>query len=653
MNKDKEFNLRRDVAELIFDKEGEKRAVINDGDEQIFYCFNPAEAIGNKIFESYKKRRLEIDGHQVFYSDERSKSAGFLSDIYGNTGIISLMNRLNATLSNEDKKELVQSIYSIIDYIGTKGTGYYTLYPYISQEDNKLGNNGELFNKNFPYIGSMTWALSLFVQVRKAYQRGDLPISEEYNDKIVELIRKIIEFFNSSFIDDGESMGWSFTTGCETPSLFFTYSVLEAYSDFDDNIINESVITDESGNSITVYSDPELLEAINDGRGSNDQIHVLWKEKCFKVADKVWDIYKDILKDSFVDDTFLSGFKPISRDDILKSNSSNALFNTIHIVFILFYGYVNTRKADAGDEVGADDVVQTMNAALQNVQRIYDQFKRDGIEYIVDTYYIGFKSKHTDSSRRDLYTRKLNSKMLIDAKLMPTLVKANNVIAYHIDKYPVKQMSRLFLQLLENLPKAKDEYVWEAGEYDVKITERYIESIADFYDYYNKYERLYSQAFQDNSIILEKEKVNIEDEAIKRKRRAFREENKKQVAEEEARIRGEYTIENAIRQSVKESTEKLILDAFRNITNDNNNSGKVTLSSFEKELAKLIPDLLLSLMSRSIADGCGNADAHNDIRTAMKKDSDEFIRAWAEQMEKKLDTTDKNVISKLLSKEDK
>ena len=486
--------MRSDVEVLIKNKSAKDT-------DSVFSTYKNSTELGKKIYHSYKERRVSVNGKNVFYADDKTKSAGYLSNIYGNTGLLSLVNRMNVKLNKADSAELIDSVLNIIDYIEENG---FTLEPYISSAENRVGDV-ELFNLNYPYTGAMTWALSLFVSTRKliasdlsvltkaeeersyAIEKGKeyTPESDEdrekrllytrLNKKLVVMIKDIVHTFNETFIEDGDKMGWAFTRGCKTPSLFFTYSVLEAYSDFDDNIIsltyetdeNGEFVLDKNGEKIPVYADPELLEAINRGN-KGEPLHEQWRDKCFKVADKTWEIYKEVLKDSFVDDTFLDGFKPISRDDILKSNSSNALFNTIYLVFILFYGYVNTRKADAGDEVGANDVIQTMNAALQNVQRVYDQFKRDGIEYIVDTYYIGFKSKVNDKRREDLYTKHLNAKMLVDAKLMPTLVKANNVIAYYIERYPVKQMSILFEQLLDNLPATEGVFVWESSLYDVK-----------------------------------------------------------------------------------------------------------------------------------------------------------------------------------------
>lgn len=616
--------MRSDVEALIKNKSAKDT-------DSVFSTYKNSTELGKKIYHSYKERRISVNGKNVFYADDKTKSAGYLSNIYGNTGLLSLVNRMNVKLNKADTAELIDSVLNIIDYIEENG---FTLEPYISSAENRVGDV-ELFNLNYPYTGAMTWALSLFVSTRKliasdlsvltkaeeersyAIEKGKeyTPESDEdrekrllytrLNKKLVVMIKDIVHTFNETFIEDGDKMGWAFTRGCKTPSLFFTYSVLEAYSDFDDNIIrltyeadeNGEFVLDKNGEKIPVYADPELLEAINRGN-KGEPLHEQWRDKCFKVADKTWEIYKEVLKDSFVDDTFLAGFKPISRDDILKSNSSNALFNTIYLVFILFYGYVNSRKADAGDEVGANDVVQTMNAALQNVQRVYDQFKRDGIEYIVDTYYIGFKSKVNDKRREDLYTKHLNAKMLVDAKLMPTLVKANNVIAYYIERYPVKQMSILFEQLLDNLPATEGVFVWESSLYDVKITERYIEAIADFYMYYDSYERLYSQTFNRNTVHSEAKQAEIRSEAYKdaeaKTKEALAETHKKDIEE----IRSQYTIENAITDRISKQIESTLSSALANIIRVYNGED-VILSDFESSIRTQLTQIISHIIETS------------------------------------------------------
>ncbi|MBE6820917.1 MAG: hypothetical protein E7516_07685 [Ruminococcaceae bacterium] len=632
--------LRKDVKSIVLEQKES-----NTGDV-VFEAFSSKEELGKRIFENYKQKRISNnDGRKVFYSDDKSKRAGFLSNVYGNVGVMTLVNRMNVELGDEDKAELEQNICYILDYIEKNG---YTLYPYISEEDNKDGAT-RLFNRNYPHIGSMTWAISFFVSVRKACRQGVIDLekypskkslNETYSDVLIKQIKEIIVKFNEAFIDDGELLGWSFTKECETPSLFYTYSVLEAFSDFDDNVLN--LASDDSD----AEEDKELIDAINGDAKYDERLTERWKKNCYRVADKAWDAYKDVLKDSFIDDNFLKGFKTISRSDIVRANSSNALFNTIYLVFILFYGYVNSRKEEDGDHAGADDVVQTMKAALQNVQRIYDQLKGNGLGYIVDTYYIVFNSKNRNSDRGDKYTVKFNRKKLVDAKLLPTLVKANNVIAFYIDQYPVKQMSELFKDLLNNLPAKEGVYVWEADEYDVKITERYIEAIADFYAYYDKYERLYSENFNQNYAITERERRDIEEQTKRLFGDEIREGIEKEFAEREKSIRKEYSIENAINERIESTIEACIISAMKKIISSNEGE-KVELSTFEDEFKELLYRLMLSYTDSYLIST--SEDKKIDLEQMRKNrrfDIDLFMEMWSESLSKS-----NSVVSALLKEE--
>jgi len=621
--------MKEDVKKIIMVNQSQQGV---DGDDSIiFKSYAPAKEIAERIFESYKKQYIIDKDCKVFFNDDKEKKAGYLSNIYGCTGVLSLVNRMGAKLQDEDKETLVKNLYYIIDYIEDNG---YTLFPYLSEEENLTVDGDQLFNKRYPYIGAMTWALSFFTSIRKLNLDGEISIDEEYNRKIVKNIRNIIDHFNSSLIKDshGNPLGWAFTNECSTPSLFFTYSVLEAYSDFEDNIM--SVLESEvEGEESTDAKDKELLELINKKRDTEEEIQEIWKKNCFAVADNVWNVYKDVLKDSFVDDTFLSGYKIITKDDIYKSNSSNALFNNIFLVFILVYGYVNVRSVEK------DDVILTMNAALQNVQRIYDQLKKEGMEYLVDSYVVSFKSKHL--LRKDAYIKSLNSKKLIDATLMPILVKANNIIAFYISRYPVKQMSSLFDELFDE--KSNGEWIWENKKYDVKITERYIEAIADFYAYYDKYERGYAERLKKNKALQEQEREKIRKRVESYLRPQLQAELAEQHEREKKELKDSFLIENIIRAAITEGTSKKITTTLEHIIAANKGDD-VQLDEFETKISSLLKEVVYSYLFNALKK-LGVDDTNKSFEN-LKTDLSLFFNIWFEKL-----SSDKEVISKIINKE--
>ena len=625
--------MRKDIASrIIIDKnlggEGTSGA--------IFKSYVDKATLGQWLLDSYLAQRVLTDEtfkitkngtHRAFFNDSKDEEVGYLSDIYGYVGVLSIAMRMGVKLTKEQKEDITDNIALILDSIEEYG---YTLYPYITDAENRCEDGGKLFGRKAPYVGAMTWALSFFTSVRGAVKEGLITLDEARQEAIISNIKKIVEFFNRAFIRHGDTpMGWGYTEGCINSSLFFTYSVLEAYSDFEDNVFEITYINDEEFRTV---KDEELLAAINKGRAEGDRrLEEEWREKCYAVSDHVWEVYKDVLKDDFVDDAFLRNFRVVKRDDILKSERSNALFNNIYLVSILLYGYVNRRAADK------DDVVMTMEAALQNVQRVYNQLRRDGLEYLVDTYIIPFKSLHID--RKGAYQR-LNYKTLVDASLMPMLVKANNIIAYYISQYPVKQMSVLFEDLFDNM-QTGGQWIWENKGYDVKINERYIEAIADFYAYYEDYERDYA------------EKKNAKDKATKDLIRSEREKERKRVFEDaeaaaeskfrrrEQEVRAEYVIENEIRRAI----EGGVIGTFTAMVDSISKKLKTgeELSEIEAKLYTSLEGFIGAFVTKLISDTVVDKASLETVLKNVKTDSTMFLAEWTERL-----SASEEVITKLV-----
>lgn len=579
----------------------------------IFKNYVDVKVIGEKILNSLWTKTVRIDGKLHFISDDKEQKTGFMSDVFGCTGVFSLMNRMNVELPEEYKHDLEGCVAGVLDYIEERG---YNLYPYVSER-----KNAELFSSVYPYIGAMTWCLSLLSSVRKATKAGLLDLEEKYDEIIVKQIRKIINKFNESVIGTAENpLGWNYTLDCKKPSLFFTYSVLEAYSDFEDNIL----FSDEDGTG----SDTELINLINDGK-SNSHIEADWGKTCKAIAENVWQKYKNVLKTDLVSDDFLENIRTITKDDILKASSSNALFNTVYIIFILIYGYANVRS----DEQEQEDVIATMNAALQNVQRIYEQLSKENKEFVVDTYYMNYQSLH--ESKGDKFMKMLNAERIVDASIVPILVKANNIIAFYISRYPQKQMSTLFLELFDRM-NAQD-WIWDNMNYDIENTERYIEAIADFYQYYDKYEREYAERLKSKKE-LEKE---AEDRVAKRIEKRIKEQTKQDVAAEHARamedLRQSYAIENLLRKSIKDAFCELLVNTFTHIT-DANYGKEVVLEEHEKALQQIFGNMIYSFADKYVRVNCENAADTDQLRAKLKADAEKFVDGWVRKLKDEPET---------------
>ena len=577
---------------------------------ETFKNYADVKELGEHILQSLWQKTVKVNGELHFISDDKEKRIGFMSDVFGCTGIFALINRMHVELPEEYRADLRDCLINILLYIENNG---YNLAPYISDKKNEI-----LFSNVYPYIGAMTWTLSLLASIRKATKSGLIDLDQRYDDLVIKHIRKIINKFNESVIGTPENpLGWNYTMDCKKPSLFFTYSVLEAFSDFEDNVMLE----DNDGNS----ADTELLSLINDGK-SNSHIEKDWAATCKKIAENVWQKYKDILKTDLVSDDFLENIKAVSKEDILKSSSSNALFNTIYIVFILVYGYANVRES----ETEREDVIVTMDAALQNVQRIYEQLSKENKEYVVDTYYMNYQSLHEE--KKETYIKLLNSERLIDARIVPILVKANNLVAFYISKYPQKQMSTLFLELFDRMNS--QDWVWDNMNYDVENTERYIEAIADFYMYYDTYEKEYAQRLKSKK---EREK-EAEDRVAKRIEKRLKEQIKQEMAyaheSELEAVKQSYMLENLLRKSIKDSFCELLTATVNHIIEANYGEDTV-LQEYEKNLQAAFEKMFFSFLDKFVRVNAESDAEIAQLRTKLKEDFEKFADAWARGLKNK------------------
>ena len=647
--------IREDVVSLILKDTSEQKEKMEGSDNILkFENFNDKKALTQRILDDILKKRniVKYQGEdlKVFYSDDKDKLTGYLSDIYGCTAILSLVDIEKPNISEEEANILLKNIVYIVREIKDKG---FTMYPYISEEDNKFifqGREETLFNRNYPYIGAMTWAISFLTSVRKARIReivdpdsgeaktiGYLNIDQDLLSDINSLIVRIVRHFNEAVIfeedknspDGIKYTGWSYTTNCSEPSLFFTYSVLEAYSDFEDNVFDVLTNTDNSyrveNNSLfREYKKDslDLREAFKKEAGDKETQITRWTKYCERVARNVWDTYKNVLSKEFVSDQFLKGFDIIKTEDMVKMDHTNALFNNVYLVCILLYGWTNVLNQEESDEI-----VATMESALQNVQRVNDNFVRRGLDYLISTYTVPFINTHKD--RGNAYIKKLNYRRISDTTLLPILIKANNLIAFYITKYPVKKMDSLFKDIFDNDNICDEDFLWDDKGYDVKITERYIEAINQFYEYYISYEQDYNNKFRRQYLTAfgkgkaagkEEQKV-----ANKAEIQAAHDEAERRIEEEKSK----FVIENAINARIEEVVNASMALWLNNIAKKLNGEDIVLNEREEKILASF--DAIIKGYVHQIVSGIlPNGENFEEVLNNMNADFRSALYKWYE-----------------------
>ncbi len=596
--------------------------LIQDMDET-FRLYKDRSEIGKKVLASLERRRDGVDESgkpkNGFYMSSKSKEVGFLSKVYGANAMFTLMNRFGIEMTAEQKTQMKSDLNEIMQDIKAHKE-HYTLAPVLDKE-----TNYELFvDEGNDYVGAMTWSLSLFCQARVAERNGTFSFTEEEHDELFKRIKDIIKFFVKNVIGTSENpLGWGYANDCKEPSLFFTYSVVEAFADFDDNVLAGG----------TLGRDHDLIGFIDTAESGSDCYTQLYQDICFKIGDRAWDIYKDVLKSDFFSDNFSENFKVVSKDEILNSSRSSVLFNTLYVIFILFYSYTNGRHADTDGE----EIVDSMTLALQLIQNFYDELCAIGKESIVDRHIIAFDQQH---KWVDDFGKILNEENIQASPFLPMLVKANNLIAYYILLFPQKKMGELFDMML--IAKMDDEWLWDKRKYDILSTERYLESIADFFDYYDKFERSYAERSINNVKLKKDFEAELTPKIYEEVRTKLEDSHKKNVEKIKRTMSKNYPVEVAINNKIdamiKERSLALLNESIEKIIQYNHeskarkNEMKDSFDAGELRLYENLGKLVMSYFAEDVRIKAQSANEMDEklLADSVQADMHKFMTAFVE-----------------------
>ncbi len=667
--------IAKEFEDLLVESSALKTGAEADGEtgEGTFRIYKDRSYFGVKLLNDliakrdgdYKKGDHVYHG---FYLNDRNKDVGLLSQLYGASGLFTLVNRYNVMSAIKKDTEqadrllrgIKSAIYDVLDYVEENG---YDLNPYIDQRTNiHLFHDGR--NCENMYIGAMTWALSLFVSALKALRTNSIDFRRNAEDRDEEIknfklrlyvqIEKIITFFLENVIEGEDRFGWGYANGCIDPSLFFTYSVIEAYSDFEDNAISDR--------------DDELLAYLNRNNSKTDiPLEIRYRDLCYRIGDRTWEVYKDYLKTTFFSDKFAGGVTPISPAEIRNTSRSSVLFNTIYVIFILFYSYTNTRTqrydlpGEVRSEAELEQIIGTITRGLQLVQNFYDDLKAEGNENIVDKHIISFNQRNVLVPE---FSKMLNDESIQASSLLPMLVKANNLVAYYILKFPQQSMTDLFDEALS--VKVEGKWLWENRRFDLLSTERYIEALADYFDYYDTYERNYAKKILDSATIRAEERRKLQkqnEERLKHEdaERQKRFEQKMGEARIEIRkeierdIRNEYTIEPQIEQKIVRMIDANMERVFRTyiVESVEHISGDEELNSFESDFKSA----LSGLMRSGFAETLNEVEEDKELTSREKKekfekelmlDFKDFIKNYFDFVAKNLSQYERRRLSDLI-----
>lgn len=421
-----------------------------------------------------------------------------------------------------------------------------------------LNVNPDNTRQKYPYFGAMTWLLSLSSLLWKKYfsytetgkftridKRSEV-ISDAAAVKIIrslesiirDTIRHTVRLFAEDYIkphglmelnfqefgddnkqlielagQEGLKLGWGYMKGVKVPSLYFTFSILEAYSDFDSNIliggdaedyfdptedelakgfeptknqsayvrpkrlfdnlvsyINSDIKRDENGNEVIgPDGKPERIYQ------TEKRYEEIFRREATQCAYYLFYKFKDTIADSFYND---DGYT-VTKEQVRLSSASSSVFYPLYVLSSLLNGEVNgtiktqlmyTKRYRAtfdalpqtdetmGEVAKADRQIKTLEAEFRQFENCFT----DGLNNVQKMYSSMEKNNKLDSIDRHYLTfdqihpddpqfsRTLSRENILAMPLLPLLVNVTNLYVMWITKFPDKQLSAYVMDIFEN-----------------------------------------------------------------------------------------------------------------------------------------------------------------------------------------------------------
>lgn len=632
-----------------------KDVIIEEKDKEgrIFNLYVDKTEIAEKIYE--KIRRTTNNNDKRFYLSENNRHVGVVSVADGLKSLATL-SAMNLDIKKaEGYLELMrENLKELFNQIGYQA--------YKEQKENPVDDKPARLRFNLtpfdntiedPYVDTASKLLSSIIEVREVLFRltnnqkdknlikvdgiGNVDdILLALNDVVKETLRFIClsaipnprptERTFSKMNEDGTEaketivishLGWNFTRFKDDAllegekerleaSLYFTYSVAQAYmSVFDsaqeaiyalraDNV--EQRRKEISQDKVNKFDhDVKFMESIDE---EFNELRNILRGVGLRVDDYIANID---LRDLFLG---VDG-KPIDHSEIERSTTNNALFNTLFAVSILN----NCGVFDVYDKYMPEQrKLEYASSVINNVFDMYMDLEKNKKLYIVEQYVLNFNEfipfNYFETAN---YLRKQRIQVIT---IIPLLVKTYSLISAWIVKYPQKQMMDYLKLILDSrrLDKKRNakEWIWDKEMYDVSINSIFVSTLADFYEYYEKYE----QPFLDPQARIAKTNANADD-LVKKAREDAQQEI--QAAKEEAERKVQEAKEAVER--VKEERENLpIIVAIKDLVRE----------VLDQELVKYLPNALNQARDYIFA--------HDDFRvadTADRGDADALAKAVA------------------------
>lgn len=616
-----------------------------------FNVYKPKDEIASKVYASLKQH-LDKDGE--FYLSDSLRSSGLLSIADGITSL-STLNQMGVDAKDEEYRKLFNTnLSALFSYLkfdpkAENPSVELMLSPYYSDTDIKsidvackviacvmeareilfsFDNDKDRELIQVPGIGNAEDCLYAFTDIMNY-------LLKTINESVLSLPES--EFFVKTFIRGEESekievkhSGWNYRKFDEinesekdnlVPSFYFTYQVSNAYISIYENL-EEAILV------VRGDKEPEAFRSEKD-RNKFD--------RDFNFFNKIKDNYAELRnllvevglyfdkKMSPIDirDHYLSAdWAAIDNDEIERSTTNNALFNTLFAISILNNSGVLDKYAKYNPE---RRYLNYSSSAVQNVYDIFMDLDAKNKVYIVDQYILNFNefipAAYVEEAR---HLRKLRIQAIT---LVPLLVKTYTLISKWVVQYPQKQMTNYLELVMDSRHKSaksddKKDWYWDKDSFDMGVNSIFINTLYDFYEYYEKYEAPFidvQATIEKASAELEKTKVQLTEDAAKQKAKIETEfeEERKQYETEIAKLKND--LDNVplvvevrkIAKSVLESELIKVLPKVLNETRDYlysrndtfrvlGDSDKSSENVEQKELAKSFVLFLTSYIKQDL-----------------------------------------------------
>ncbi len=388
------------------------------------------------------------------------------------------------------------------------------------------------FNKDFGYIDSVTWCLSVSILARYAVRNNILQLDDTTQDNITDMMTRSLSALFDAQRSDGT---WGFATDPKSQkSLYFTYIAACSIADFFDYILGD-IAQVEAVTEGFLQMDPvdrELLSVLDQTFGNTEQ----------RIRDTRTKLQDYLVKDC------LPLLPRIANCEMLEKSLTEKVGFTVDSEYPyhnLYYAYylldmMTTSGIDLYfPEILKDDVktkqlqeYYATNNLLSEAEQAY-LFQAENFANLYTSYYeqalhasrvqymsasrtgkafwdsiqseLPIKWEHEDSNLtkqgKDYRTRSNCATTVTDPSLIPMALRANTVYSYYVTEKPDVTVERLFDNIRSNAFQNTGEadpycvdHLWDDQYYSLPITERSIEAIIDFYDYLCKFEAPVAEA---------------------------------------------------------------------------------------------------------------------------------------------------------------